>query len=66
MVQLDRDVAGMLHDQVRHVGEVDGLAGEVATAEAQVDLGVGENLRRIANFELELELKVGNLVYGKN
>lgn len=44
LVQLDGDVASVLHDQVRHVGEVHGLAGEVPSAHTEVDLGVGEHL----------------------
>lgn len=51
VVQLDGDVAGVLHDRVRHVREVHGLAVEVLAADAEEHLGVHKYLQRISDGE---------------
>lgn len=43
-VQLDRDVAGLLEHEVRHVREVHRLAYEFLVAGTEVDLCVAEHL----------------------
>lgn len=46
MVQFDGDVTCMFHYCVWHVGEMDRLASEVLTADAEKYLGVDEDLER--------------------
>lgn len=46
MVQFDGDVTCMFHDCVWHVGEMDRLASEVLTADAEKYFGVDEDLER--------------------
>lgn len=43
-MKFDCDVAGVLHDEVWHVGEVDRLSGEVSASHTEIHLGVGEHL----------------------
>lgn len=45
MMQLNSHVPSMVHYGVGHVGELHGLSREVASANAEEDLGVNEDLR---------------------
>lgn len=45
MMQLYGHVPSMVHYGVGHVGELHGLSGEVASANAEEDLGVNKDLR---------------------
>lgn len=51
-MQLDGDFARLLEHLIRYVGEVDGLAGELIAARAEVDLRVRENLEARRRFVL--------------
>lgn len=44
MMQLDGHVPRMVHYGIGHVGELHGFPGEVASPNAEEDLGVNEDL----------------------